>query len=108
MKITKEELVTIIKEVINESYTSKVISKEFGGTDDSQFLKIAWKLSLDELQDLLATSISDLKWLKAHSKGILNSFNRKDALWVAGRIKFIQQIITSKKKNPNFIPDIYK
>jgi hypothetical protein len=106
----KSELQQIIKEeihkVLNED--AKVISKEFGGTNDSEFLKIAWKMSIDNLEKLLLTSIEDLKFLKKNSKGTLGLFNKKDAQWVTGRIKFIKQIILNKKKNPDFIPDHYK
>lgn len=106
----KSELKQIIKEeidkVLNED--AKVISKEFGGTNDSEFLKIAWKMSIDDLQKLLQTSIEDLKWLKKNSKGTLGLFNRKDAQWVTNRIKLIKQIINIKKKNPEFIPSHYK
>jgi hypothetical protein len=106
----KQELKQIIKEeihkVLNED--AKVISKEFGGTNDSEFLKIAWKMSIDNLEKLLLTSIEDLKFLKKNSKGTLGLFNRKDAQWVTSRIKFIKQIILSKKKNPDFIPVQHK
>jgi hypothetical protein len=106
----KFELKQLIKEeitkVLNEG--AKVISKEFGGTNDSEFLKIAWKMSIDNLEKLLLTSIEDLKFLKKNSKGTLGLFNRKDAQWVTSRIKFIKQIILSKKKNPDFIPDHHK
>ena len=106
----KSELKQLIKEeihkVLNED--AKVISKEFGGTNDSEFLKIAWKMSIDNLEKLLLTSIEDLKFLKKNSKGTLGLFNRKDAQWVTSRIKFIKQIILSKKKNPDFIPVHYK
>lgn len=106
----RSELRQIIREeiskVLNED--AKVISKEFGGINDSEFLKIAWKMSIDDLEKLLQTSIEDLKWLKKNSKGTLGLFNRKDAQWVTNRIKFIKQIISSKKKTPDFIPDYYK
>lgn len=65
-------------------------------------------MSIDDLQKLLQISIEDLKWLKKNSKGILNLFNKKDAQWVTNRIKFIKQIISSKNKNPDFIPNHYK
>jgi hypothetical protein len=106
----KSELQQIIKEEISKilNEDAKVISKEFGGYNDSEFLKIAWKMSIDDLEKLLLTSIEDLKWLKKNSKGTLGLFNKKDAQWVNSRIKFIKQIINSKKKNPNFIPDHHK
>ena len=65
-------------------------------------------MSIDDLEKLLLTSIEDLKWLKKNFKGTLGLFNRKDAQWVTSRIKFIKQIIASKKKNPDFIPDHHK
>jgi hypothetical protein len=109
-KITKSELKQLIKEEINKilSEDAKIISKEFGGYNDSEFLKKTWKMSLEELESLLTISIDELKWLKKNSKGTLGLFNRKDAQWVASRIKFLKQIISSKKKNPNFIPDHHK
>lgn len=97
--------------LINESQLSeevKVTSKEFGGYDDSEFLKIAWKMSIDDLEKLLLTSIDDLKWLKKNFKGTLGLFHKRDAQIITNRIKFINQIIASKNKNPDFIPDHYK
>ena len=106
----KSELTQIIREeifkVLNED--AKVISKEFGGTNDSEFLKIVWKMPINDLEKLLLTSIEDLKWLKKNSKGTSGLFNKKDAQWVTNRIKYIKQIISSKKKNPDFIPDHHK
>lgn len=108
MKLT--ELKTIIREEIQKLYEvdAKILSNEFGGYDDSKFLKKIWYIEISELEKLLNQSMTDLKFLKANSKGIIGSFNRKDVQWVTGRIKYIQQVIKSKKKEPNFVPDHYR
>lgn len=103
-KIINEE----VQHIITETSNAKVISKEFGGDNDSKFLKIAWKMSIADLDELLSTSVEDLKWLKKHSKGTLGLFNKRDALLVNNRIKYIKQIIHSKKKTPDFIPAHHK
>lgn len=93
------------EEFVNEA---RVISKEYGGFNDSDFLKIAWKMDIGDLEKLLDKSTGDLKWLKANSKGMLGAFNRKDAQWVKSRINFIKDIIKSKKNDKDYIPDNWK
>lgn len=108
----KSELRQIIKEeikyVLNES--SNILSKEFGGYDDKEFLRIVWKLSIPELEKLLNTSKTELNWLKNQGpKGkIMGLFNKRDILLIKTRIKYLNEIISSKKKNPDFIPDFVK
>lgn len=101
-----------VEEVLedNKSLTgnSKIISKEFGGIDDREFLKIVWKLTIDELDQLVLSSLADLKFLNKNSRGIFGVFNRRDANIVKGRINWVKQIIKSKKKNPDFIPEPFK
>ena len=87
---------------------AQVISKELGGFDDKEFLKIVWNMDISDLETLMDKSKSDLKWLKANSKGLLGTFNRKEAQWVKSRISFIDEIIKSKNKDSSYIPDNYK
>lgn len=93
---------------LNEGYDSAALTKEFGGYDHSSFLKIAWYMDIDALEKLLDTSNKDMKFLKANSKGILGSFNRKDAQFLKNRIDFIKEIIHDKKEDPDYVPDHYK
>lgn len=95
------------QEFINES-TATSLSPSMGGYDDKEFLKIAFSMSLDELNTLLDKSKNDLKWLNANSRGILGTFNRKDAQWVKTRMTLIKDVIKNKKKDPEFIPDWLK
>lgn len=107
----KSELRQIIKEEIKKSLqesTAKILEPEFGSDNDSEFLKVVWYLPIEELELLLKTSLQDLMWLKKNSKGLLRGFNRRDAKIVRNRIEFIKQIINSKKKIPDYIPDIHK
>ncbi len=110
--LTKEEVVRqIIKEEIQhmiQEANSKVLGPELGGSDDSNFLKVVWYMDTNQLEELLKTSINDLGWLKKHSNGLLNTFNRRDAQIVKNRIQYIKQIIKSKKQNPDYVPDIHK
>lgn len=97
-----------IKYVLNES--SNILSKEFGGYDDKEFLKIVWKLSIPELENLLNASKIELNWLKNQGpKGkIMGLFNRRDISIMKNRIEYLNGIISDKKKNPDFIPDFVK
>ena len=38
----------------------------------------------------------------------MGTFARRDIEKIKGRIKFLKEIILSKKNNPEFIPDYYK
>ena len=96
-----------VNESLNES-ASIVMSLELGGYDDKQFLKTIWKLSIEELNSLLEKAQSDLKWLNGNSKGILGSFNRKDAQFTKSRITWIKDVIKHKQNDPEFIPDWLK
>lgn len=108
----RSEIKALIKEVLedNKSLTgnSKIISKEFGGIDDREFLKIVWKLPIDELGQLYLSSLEDLKFLNKNSKRMMGLFNKKDASLVKSRINFIKDIIKYKKKDPDFIPEPFK
>ena len=97
-----------VKESLNENDHIKVLSDEFGGYEDKEFLYKAWRMKSEDLTTLLDTCKSDLKWLNKHSKGLLGAFNRKDAQWVRSRIGFIESIIKRKKTEPDFIPDFLK
>ena len=106
----KSELRQIIREEVNRLNESvaTVLSRDLGGYDHSDFLHVAWHMDIVELESLLEKSKYDLKWLNAHSRGIMGLFHKKDAQWVKTRIKFLNQIITSKKKDSEYIPDNYK
>jgi len=110
MKLTKSQLKEIIREELTllKETTATSLKPDMGGYDDKEFLKIIIKMSIDELNSLLDKSKSDLKWLNSNSKGILGSFNRKDAQWVKVRIRFINDVIKNKKKDPNFSPEWLK
>lgn len=88
----------------------QILSKEFGDYDDAAFLKVVWNMSLQDVQTLLSNTAVDLKWFKNFQlKGkIMGSFSRRDLKIIKNRIKWINQIIASKKKNPDFIPDAYR
>jgi hypothetical protein len=108
----KSELQQIIKEeiskILNEG--AKVLSQEFGGYDNVEFLKVVWQLSLSDLKKLLEDTISDLVYTKnIGPKGkIMGSFTRRDIDIIKNRIKFLKQIISHKEKDPNFLPDFMK
>jgi hypothetical protein len=112
LKMKQLELRQIIKEEISKvlNETSKIISDEFGGIDDSKFIRIVWKMSLDELKNLLDETQSDLKWTKniAPKGKIMGLFTRRDIMMIKSRIKFLNQIISHKEKDPNFLPDFIK
>jgi hypothetical protein len=97
------------KSLLNE-VASILLSNEFGGYEDTAFLKVVWKMSIEDLQELLIKAESDLSWLKKNStkKGILGLFPRKDIQILSGRIKYIGQIIDKKQNDSNFIPDSYR
>lgn len=96
------------KQILTES-PAKILSNDFGGNNDSEFLKIVWKMSIEDLEKLLKDTLSDLVYIKNVSpKGkIMGLFTKRDILFIKSRIKWIKQIISSKKENPNYIPDIY-
>lgn len=101
------------EEFLNESEineTMKIISKEFGGYDDQEFLEKIWNLSLDELESLLTTAKSELKRHTSSSpkRGVFSTFARQDTLVAKGHIKFLESVIMKKKKDPSFVPDLYK
>ena len=88
----------------------KIISKEFGGNDDVSFLKVVWNMSLKDIKTLLADTAEDLTRLKqSQSKGkIMGVFDKKSLSIIKSRIPWIKQILASKKKTPDFIPDSFK
>ena len=88
----------------------KIISKEFGGHDDAAFLRVVWNMSIQEVEALLSEVAVDLKWYKNFQpKGkIMGLFQKRDLSIIKSRISWIKQILASKKKNPDFIPDNYK
>lgn len=100
----------IYEQKTNEGITHlQVLSDEFGGYDDKEFLYKAWRMTLDELIDLLSTAVKDLAWCKKNSKGITGLFTKRDGLIVKNRIAYIEQIIKAKNKNgEDYITDLYK
>ncbi len=104
-KLIREE----VRKVMNEG-AAVVLSQEFGLYDDAKFLKVVWHMPISELEKLLEDTISDLTYTKNVSpKGsIMGSFARRDIEKIKGRIKFLKEIILSKKKTPEFIPSQYK
>jgi hypothetical protein len=104
-----------LNEYVNEQKTNEgithiqVLSDEFGGYDDKEFLYKAWRMTLSELKDLLSTAVKDLAWCKKNSKGTLGQFNKRDGLFLKHRISFIEQIIKTKNQNgEDYITDLYK
>lgn len=94
--------------ILTES-TSKVLSKEFGGYNDSDFLKVIWKMPIEDVEELLKGTLVDLKWSKSLlPKGMVGMFAKRDIQIVNSRIKFLKQVIAYKQKDPNFIPDSFK
>lgn len=93
---------------INEGM--KILSKEFGGYDDQDFLKKIWHMPLTELEDLLKIAEAELKRHISISpkKGVLSAIPRKEAEIAKGHIKFLVSVINNKRKNPDFVPDLYK
>jgi hypothetical protein len=108
----KSELKQLIKEEITKalSESTTILSQEFGSYDDAKFLKVVWRMSISELEKLLENTISDLTYAKnvAPKGKIMGTFARRDIEKIKGRIKFLKEIILSKKNNPEFIPDYYK
>jgi len=108
-KYLAEGRLTNNSKTLNES-GPKIFTQEFGGYDDGNFLKIAWKMSIEDLKALLEETLSNLKWIKnVGPKGrIMGAFTRRDIQLLNSRIKFLQEIIKSKIENPEYIPDYYK
>ena len=106
------EFRNLIREEVRRALTesASVLSQEFGSYDDAKFLKVVWHMSISELEKLLEDTTSDLTYTKNVSpKGaIMGSFARRDIEKIKGRIKFLKEIILSKKKTPEFIPSQYK
>lgn len=106
----KSELRQLIREEVNRLNESvaTIVSRALGGYDQIEFLRIAWNMELTDLESLLEKSKYDLTWLRGNSKGVMGLFNKKDAQYVKSRINFLKEIITSKKKDSEYIPDQYK
>ncbi len=100
------------KEFINESISDgimTIMSDEFGKTD-TEFLQIIWHMSLTELEDLLKTANEDLKNYKRvyPQRGTISAIYRRVAQIAEGRIRFLKEVISDKKKDPDYIPAYYK
>jgi len=108
-KYLAEGRLTNNSKTLNES-GPKIFTQEFGGYDDGNFLKIAWKMSIEDLKALLEETLSNLKWIKNQgSKGkIMGLITRRDIQLLNFRIKLLQEIIKSKIESPEYIPDYYK
>ena len=86
---------------------NKVTSKDVTKGTDKDFLKVAWKLSLDDLEKLLKDTESSYK-NTGNIKGVLGTFDRRSKNIMKVRMKFIKDIINSKNENPDFIPEFVK
>jgi hypothetical protein len=108
-KYLSENKLTSNSKILAEA-ESKILSQEFGGTDDVTFLRVVWKMSIEDLEKLLEETLSDLKWTKnLGAKGkIMGIFNRRNIQLLNFRIKLLKQVIESKRKNPEYIPDSFK
>lgn len=108
-KFLAENRLTNNSKTLNES-GPKIFTQEFGGYDDANFLKIAWKMSIEDLKALLEETLSSLKWIKnVGPKGkTMGTFTRRDIQLLNSRIKFLKEIIKSKIESPEYIPDYYK
>jgi hypothetical protein len=100
------------EEYINESITDgtmTIMSDEFGKTD-KEFLQIIWHMSLSDLEDLLKTANTDLKDYKRvyPQKGTISALYRREANIAEGRIRFLEEVISDKKEDPDYIPALYK
>jgi hypothetical protein len=84
-----------------------LLSKELGGNDDVAFLKIIWRSSINNLEDILLKTTDELKWVK-QMKGVAAKFQRRDLAIIKNRVSWVKEVIASKKKDPNFIPNYYK
>jgi len=101
-----KKIVPTFEEFLNEEKENlmhKIISYE-----DSEFLARAWYMTIDELEALLSFTPKELKFAKSVSKGFIGVFGRRDALVIKIRTRWIKEIIKSKKKDHDFVPDIYK
>ena len=108
-KYLSENKITSNSKILAEA-ESKIFSQEFGGYDDGNFLRVVWKMSAEDLEKLLEETLSDLKWTRnLGAKGkIMGTFNRRNIQLLNFRIKLLKQIIESKRKNPEYIPDSFK
>jgi hypothetical protein len=88
----------------------KLFSQEFGGANDIEFLRVVWKLSVEDLERLLEEAVFDLKGNKNLGvKGkIMGNFNRREIQLLNYRIKLLKQVIQIKQKNPEYTPDSFK
>lgn len=119
--MTKEQLrMQMLAGIITESqYKAKlnendinhlvIVSPQFGGYEDKEFLKIVWKLSIQELESLLQDTIKDIGYYKnSNRKGLFGALDRKLVNIAKNRIKYLKQIINKKQTYPDFYPDFLK
>jgi hypothetical protein len=108
-KYLAENRLTTNSKILAES-GPKIMSQEFGGIDDSSFLKVIWNLHIDDLKNLLQETMSDIKWIKnIGTKGkIMRAFDRRQIQMLNFRLKLLKQVISSKQKSPEYIPDSFK
>lgn len=78
--------------------------------DDITFLKLVWKYDIKSLNSLVDKTKEELELCKNAQKsgGILKSIWKKDKFNLEFRLKCLNQIIKSKKENPDYIPTNYK
>ena len=86
-----------------------IVSPQYGGYEDKEFLKIAWKMSIQELESLLQDTIKDIGYYKNSNRhGLFGSLDRKLVIIAKNRMEYLKQIINKKQTDPDFYPDFLK
>lgn len=77
---------------------------------DSDFLKKYWNSSVEEISSQLKRGEEELEFSKklARIRGITRCLYKRDVLIIKDRVKWLSNILKSKRKDPNYIPDHYK
>ena len=113
MKITKEQLRTLIREEIKNNKifipSSNYLKSGVLNYDDKEFLKIVWHFDIDTLNKLVPLVEEDINNMKpmVARKSILRQLYKRELFFLNDRLKMIKQIIRNKIKDPNYIPSSY-
>ena len=99
-----------LRTLLKEEFTPQVLSTEFGGWDDMEFLKKTWNMPIEELYKILEKAKSDLKFLNnmSRTRSVIRVLYKKDAQWVRARVGYLEGIIKKKKVDSSFRPDMIK
>lgn len=101
-----------LNQFINEgkNHLSPWIEGVLNMGDDATFLKSVWHYDIDSLSSLVQQTEKDLELCKKSQKsgGILKPIWKRDKSNLEFRLKCLNQIIKSKRENPDYIPDRYK